>query len=292
MGSAGGEALPGDRWPARGVAVGGRPRDAVHQGHRPPVQRAVMGGAAVPGPQPVLVPRRQCRRAEGPATSRSRGPRRQPAARRHHREGRNPRRADGRRTGHVARPVDHPAAGDVRPRGDRRRPRGPGRRGVRRLRGAEDGADREDLHRRAGRSQFEDRELPGLPDWAFPAPSSPRRPAARPRSSAPRSSPPRRQASSSVNGVGAAHSIQLNDDNTIGARAVILATGVDYRQLQITGCWDDPDDPSCNYIGRGVYYGASVSDNTRVRGRGRLHRRRRELGRARPRCTCRRRPSR
>lgn len=71
-----------------------------------------------------------------------------------------------------------------------------------------------------------------------------------------------------VGGVGAAHSIHLNDDGdtTIGARAVILATGVDYRQLQITGCWDDPDDPSCNYIGRGVYYGASVSDNSECAG--------------------------
>lgn len=69
-----------------------------------------------------------------------------------------------------------------------------------------------------------------------------------------------------VNGVGAAHSIRLNEDKTIGARAVILATGVDYRQLQITGCWDDPDDPTCNYIGRGVYYGASVSDNSECAG--------------------------
>lgn len=68
-----------------------------------------------------------------------------------------------------------------------------------------------------------------------------------------------------VNGVGAAHSIHLNDE-TIGARAVILATGVDYRQLQITGCWDDPDSPDCNYIGRGVYYGASVSDNSECAG--------------------------
>jgi thioredoxin reductase (NADPH) len=68
-----------------------------------------------------------------------------------------------------------------------------------------------------------------------------------------------------VNGIGAAHSIHLPED-TIGARAVILATGVDYRQLQITGCWDDPDDPNCNYIGRGVYYGASVSDNSECAG--------------------------
>jgi thioredoxin reductase (NADPH) len=69
-----------------------------------------------------------------------------------------------------------------------------------------------------------------------------------------------------INGVGAAHSIRLNDESTIGARAVILATGVDYRQLEITGCWDDPNDPTCNYIGRGVYYGASVSDNSECAG--------------------------
>ncbi|MGA5464219.1 FAD-dependent oxidoreductase [Mycobacterium sp. NPDC050041] len=68
-----------------------------------------------------------------------------------------------------------------------------------------------------------------------------------------------------VNGIGAAHSIRL-PDNTIGARAIILATGVEYRQLQITGCWDDPDDPDCNYVGRGVYYGASVSDNSECQG--------------------------
>jgi len=68
-----------------------------------------------------------------------------------------------------------------------------------------------------------------------------------------------------VNGVGAAHSLRLNDQ-TIGARAVILATGVDYRQLEITGCWENPDDPECNYIGRGVYYGASVSDNSECAG--------------------------
>jgi thioredoxin reductase (NADPH) len=68
-----------------------------------------------------------------------------------------------------------------------------------------------------------------------------------------------------VNGIGAAHSIRL-PDSTIGARAVILATGVEYRQLQINGCWDDPADPDCNYIGRGVYYGASVSDNSECQG--------------------------
>jgi thioredoxin reductase (NADPH) len=70
-----------------------------------------------------------------------------------------------------------------------------------------------------------------------------------------------------INGVGAAHTIHLGDDQTIGARSVILATGVDYRQLQINGCWENPDDPDCtNYIGRGVYYGASVADNSECAG--------------------------
>ena len=35
---------------------------------------------------------------------------------------------------------------------------------------------------------------------------------------------------------------------------------MDYRQLRVTGCWDNPEDPECSYVGRGVYYGASVSD--------------------------------
>jgi thioredoxin reductase (NADPH) len=58
---------------------------------------------------------------------------------------------------------------------------------------------------------------------------------------------------------GAARTIGFSDGETIGARAVILATGVDYRQLPVPGCWDDPENPD-NFVGRGVYYGASVSD--------------------------------
>ena len=60
---------------------------------------------------------------------------------------------------------------------------------------------------------------------------------------------------------GTARTIEFADGSTIAAQAVILATGVSYRQLQnVPGCWDDPDDSACNYIGRGVFYGASVSD--------------------------------
>ncbi|MGY4653449.1 FAD-dependent oxidoreductase [Mycobacterium sp. URHB0021] len=66
---------------------------------------------------------------------------------------------------------------------------------------------------------------------------------------------------------GSARTIEFEDGSTIGAQAVILATGVSYRQLRdVPGCWDDPADNACNYIGRGVYYGASVSDASECQG--------------------------
>ena len=197
-----------------------------------------MGGAAVPGAQSVLVPRRQRRRAEGPAAARSRRPRRHPTARRHHREGRDAGRADRRRTGHSARPVDQSAAGDVRPRGDRRRSRGPGRRGVRRLGGPEDGADRERPPPAGRRAAARRSRTTSASRRAFPVPSSPRRPAGRPRSSAPRSSRPGRR-SDWRSTESARHASGSTDGSTIGAQAVILATGVDYRQLRAKGCWQD-----------------------------------------------------
>ncbi|HEY2500986.1 MAG TPA: FAD-dependent oxidoreductase [Mycobacterium sp.] len=65
---------------------------------------------------------------------------------------------------------------------------------------------------------------------------------------------------------GQARTIEFEDGSTIGARAVVLATGVDYRQLRVSGCWDDPNNSAGNYIGRGVYYGASVSDSSECAG--------------------------
>jgi thioredoxin reductase (NADPH) len=65
---------------------------------------------------------------------------------------------------------------------------------------------------------------------------------------------------------GTARTIEFEDGGTVAAQAVILATGVEYRQLQVTGCWDDPDNPACNFVGRGVFYGASVSDSSECEG--------------------------
>ncbi|WP_185935075.1 response regulator [Mycolicibacterium hodleri] len=65
----------------------------------------------------------------------------------------------------------------------------------------------------------------------------------------------------------AAPIIEFEDGSTVGARSVILATGVEYQELKVVGCWSDPADPDgCNYVGRGVYYGASVSDAEECRG--------------------------
>ena len=85
---------------------------------------------------------------------------------------------------------------------------------------------------------------------------------------------------------GSARTIEFEDGSTIGAQAVILATGVDYRQLQVTGCWDNPDDPACNYVGRGVYYGASVSDASDATARTSTSSAA-PTRPGRPRCTCR-----
>src|ERR1700754_2510461 len=65
---------------------------------------------------------------------------------------------------------------------------------------------------------------------------------------------------------GTARTIEFEDGSSIAAQAVILATGVDYRELQVNGCWNDPEDAASNYVGRGVFYGASVSDSSECEG--------------------------
>ena len=50
---------------------------------------------------------------------------------------------------------------------------------------------------------------------------------------------------------GSARTVRLSDGGSVDAHAVIVATGVAYRQLAATGCDD--------LVGRGVYYGAATS---------------------------------
>ena len=74
---------------------------------------------------------------------------------------------------------------------------------------------------------------------------------------------------------GSARKIKFEDGSTIGAQAVILATGVEYQQLRVTGCWTDPEDPEgCNYVGARRLLRRVGVDGRGVSGRGRLHRRR------------------
>jgi thioredoxin reductase (NADPH) len=51
---------------------------------------------------------------------------------------------------------------------------------------------------------------------------------------------------------GAARTIRLSDGGEIGAKAIILATGVSYRQLPAPGCQE--------MTGAGVYYGAALTE--------------------------------
>ncbi|MGE5770328.1 MAG: FAD-dependent oxidoreductase, partial [Betaproteobacteria bacterium] len=64
----------------------------------------------------------------------------------------------------------------------------------------------------------------------------------------------------------ASKTLTFDDGRSITARSVILATGVDYRHLQVSGCWDNPDEVGNSYVGNGVFYGASVSQASECAG--------------------------
>ena len=141
--------------------------------------------------------------------------------------------------------------------------------------------------RRAGGAELADRELPRLPRRACPARSSPSGPGGRRSGSAPSSSPPATWSRSRSNG--AARTVRFADGGSLDAHTVILATGVSYRALAAPGVDD--------LTGRGVYYGSALTEAAALQGPGRLHRRRRQLGRAggglpvagtpgRSRCSC------
>ena len=57
---------------------------------------------------------------------------------------------------------------------------------------------------------------------------------------------------------GPSRTIRLNDGSAIRARAVLLATGVDYRKLRVKGVDE--------LTGAGIYYGAAMTEGETVRG--------------------------
>ena len=112
------------------------------------------------------------------------------------------RRADGRR-GRRGGGLDDAGDGLLRPGRRRRRAGRPRRRRLRRVRGPAHAAGRAGGHRRPGRAERPDRELPGLPRRC-PGASWPTGPAGRRRSSAPRSSRPATSSALEAHGSSAA----------------------------------------------------------------------------------------
>ena len=66
------------------------------------------------------------------------------------------------------------------------------------------------------------------------------------------------------------HTVTLDDGSLLGARAVILATGVSYRALQAEGL--------DTFAGIGVFYGAARTEAPAMQGPRGHPRRRRQLG--------------
>ena len=236
-----------------------------------------MGGPAVPGPQPVLVPlhssptRRRASSCWMPRASTD------AAARRDHRAGRDARRADRHRAGLDAGPVHEPAMEmyDLAVIGG-----GPAGLAAA-VYGASEGLrtvliEGPTTGGQAGRSSKIENYL-GFPDRRLRrrAHTSARRQAERFGAEVITT----RKAVAGRGTAASARAIEFEDGSTVGAQAVILATGVDYRQLQVTGCWDDPDNPGAT-TSAAASTTARRSPTPRSARRGRLHRRRRELGRS------------
>ena len=127
----------------------------------------------------------------------------------------------------------HTGRGLLRPGGDRRWSGGARCGSLRGIRGTQDRDDRTHRDRWAGRPKFTHRELPGLPRRAVGSQLAERA---------------RRQAekfdaelitAAEVRALeidGNARTVKLSDGREIGCRAVILAMGVEYRQLPAEGC--------------------------------------------------------
>ena len=227
---------PVARRPARGLARDRPPAGARDQSGRAPVVGPLVAGPRVPGPQPgalPLVPLATTPRASGcwprPAPTTA------PAGGDHRR----------RRTPWSSRPTPSWPARvglDTTPAEqfydlvvDRRRPGRPRRGGLRRLRGPAHRTDRAHRGRGPGRAELADRELPRLPRRRV------RRAAHRPGPAA--GAQVRRRTDHHPRGgrhsrsTGSARTVRFADGDAIDAHAVILATGVSYRQLAAPGHW-------------------------------------------------------
>ena len=163
-------------------------------------------------------------------------------------------------------------AGDglLRPGRRRRRPGRARRGGLRRLRGTADRAGRAAGDRRPGRADRRGSRTTSASPTACPARSSPTGPAGRRLRFGAEILTAR-----DVVGLEAQGPARTAASSPTAARsprhAVVLATGVSYRELAPPGC--------AELTGRGVYYGSAATEAPACAERGRLHRRRRQLGR-------------
>ena len=145
-----------------------------------------------------------------------------------------------------------PARGG-RPRRRRRRPRRPRRRGLRRVRGPRHAGDREHRARRPGRHLAPDRELPRLPGRHQRHRADRRAPSPRRASSA--RGPPRPTGRVALEPGADRHVVRLDGGEEVAARAVVLATGAEYRRLPVAGLED--------YEGISVFYAAGPPEAQR-----------------------------
>ena len=152
----------------------------------------------------------------------------------------------------------------------RRRAGRPGRRGLRRVGGAQHRRRRAGGARRPGRAERGDRELPGLPEGADRLRPHPARASRRPTRFGAEMVLARDVVG--LEARGPVRAVCLEGAGEVEARALIVATGVSYRRLEAPGV--------DALTGRGVYYGANASEAAQCAGRRRVRRRGRQLRRA------------
>ena len=178
-------------------------------------------------------------------------------------------RAHRLRAGQPGRADDDAVEGLLRPRRHRRRAGRARVGGVRRVRGAAHGPDRAGRHRRTGRAEFADRELPRLPRRRVGRAADRPGPAAGAEVRRRADHHPRCGRRSRSTGRPAPCASPTASRSA--AHTVILATGVSYRQLARRR--HRPADRQGRVLRLGADRGGQL------RRPGRLHRRRRELGR-------------